>query len=134
MAIGTTIKVAPTIIVGGGRVGRSLQDLGNGDDVWLKEQSPSTAGVCQISAVIFPINADILSLSDSSSERQSPSAVGVRQISAVIFSIDVALAPPLVKYNKVKATPQRLARKTRQTKRKSLNGGADEGDENGFLF
>lgn len=29
-------KVAPAIIVGGGRVGRALQDLGNGDDVLVK--------------------------------------------------------------------------------------------------
>ncbi|KAK4369045.1 hypothetical protein RND71_012837 [Anisodus tanguticus] len=77
---------------------------------------------------------NVLSLSDSSSEQQSPSAAGVRQISAVIFPIDAALAPPPVKYNKVKAAPRRLARKTRRTKGKSLSGGADEGDENGFLF
>ncbi|XP_009766809.1 uncharacterized protein [Nicotiana sylvestris] len=80
--------------------------------------------------------SNVLSLSDSSSEQQiSPSPAGVRQISAVIFPVDV-LAPPPVKYNNVKTAPRRLARKTRRrTRRKSLGGGgADEGDENGFLF
>ncbi|MCD9641572.1 hypothetical protein HAX54_027800 [Datura stramonium] len=76
---------------------------------------------------------NVLSLSDSSSEQQSPSTAGVRQISAMIFPID-ALAPPPVKYNNVKTAPRRLARKTRRIRRKSLGGGADEGDENGFLF
>ncbi|KAK4714513.1 hypothetical protein R3W88_020420 [Solanum pinnatisectum] len=76
---------------------------------------------------------NVFSLSDSSSEQQSPSAAGVRQISAVICPID-ALAPPPVKYNKVKAAPRRLTRKTRRIIRKSLIGGADEGDENGFSF
>lgn len=33
-------KVAPAIIVGGGRVGRALQDLGNGDDVLVKRGEP----------------------------------------------------------------------------------------------
>lgn len=32
--------VAPAIIVGGGRVGRALQDLGNGDDVLVKRGEP----------------------------------------------------------------------------------------------
>ncbi|XP_009757383.1 uncharacterized protein LOC107804369 [Nicotiana tabacum] len=40
MATGTTTKVAPAIIVGGGRVGRALQDLGNGDDVLVKRGEP----------------------------------------------------------------------------------------------
>uniref|UniRef100_K4CGA0 Uncharacterized protein n=1 Tax=Solanum lycopersicum TaxID=4081 RepID=K4CGA0_SOLLC len=68
---------------------------------------------------------NVFSISDSSSEQQSPSTAGVRQISAVICPID-ALAPPPVKYNKVKAAPRRLARKTRRIIRKSLIGGADE--------
>ncbi|CAN4103172.1 unnamed protein product [Withania somnifera] len=78
----------------------------------------------------------VLSLSDSSSEKQSLSsaAAEVRQISAVISPID-ALAPPRVKYNNVKTAPRRLVRKARRIRRKSLaGGGADEGDENGFLF
>lgn len=33
-------KVEPAIIVGGGRVGRALQDLGNGDDVLVKRGEP----------------------------------------------------------------------------------------------
>ncbi|MCD9560550.1 hypothetical protein HAX54_019249, partial [Datura stramonium] len=33
-------KVTPAIIVGGGRVGRALQDLGNGDDVLVKRGEP----------------------------------------------------------------------------------------------
>lgn len=76
---------------------------------------------------------NVFSLSDSSSEQQYPAAAGVRQISAVICPID-ALAPPPVKYNKVKSAPRRLARKTRRITRKKLIGGADEGEENGFLF
>ncbi|XP_059282090.1 uncharacterized protein LOC132035930 [Lycium ferocissimum] len=66
----------------------------------------------------------------SSEHQQSPpsaaaAATGVRQISA-------ALAPPPVKYNKVKSVPRRLTRKTRRTKRKLLS---DEGDdENGVFF
>ncbi|XP_027167464.1 uncharacterized protein LOC113767539 [Coffea eugenioides] len=32
----TTTKVVPAIIVGGGRVGKALQDMGNGDDVLVK--------------------------------------------------------------------------------------------------
>ncbi|KAK4363305.1 hypothetical protein RND71_018546 [Anisodus tanguticus] len=77
---------------------------------------------------------DVLSLSNSSSEQQSPSAAEVRQISAVIFPINVALETPHVKFNKVKAAPRKLTRKTRRTKRKSLSGEVDEGDENEFLF
>lgn len=32
----TATKVIPSIIVGGGRVGKALQDMGNGDDVLIK--------------------------------------------------------------------------------------------------
>lgn len=32
----TATKVIPAIIIGGGRVGRALQDMGNGDDVLIK--------------------------------------------------------------------------------------------------
>ncbi|KAL7191555.1 hypothetical protein ACSBR2_023603 [Camellia fascicularis] len=36
MAAATTTKVVPAVIVGGGRVGRALQEMGNGDDVLVK--------------------------------------------------------------------------------------------------
>ncbi|KAH9614028.1 hypothetical protein KSS87_022100 [Heliosperma pusillum] len=36
MAANPTTKVVPAIIVGGGRVGRALQDMGNGDDLLIK--------------------------------------------------------------------------------------------------
>ncbi|CAL5375484.1 unnamed protein product [Camellia sinensis] len=36
MATTTTTKVVPAVIVGGGRVGRALQEMGNGDDVLVK--------------------------------------------------------------------------------------------------
>ncbi|KAM3302020.1 hypothetical protein P3S67_016522 [Capsicum chacoense] len=71
----------------------------------------------------------VLTLSDVSSDQQSPS----RQISSVVFPID-ALAPPPVKYNKVRSAPRRLARKTRRIVRKSLGSGDEGGDDNGFLF
>lgn len=32
----TATKIVPAIIVGGGRVGKALQDMGNGDDVLIK--------------------------------------------------------------------------------------------------
>ncbi|KAL2926467.1 Glutamate-1-semialdehyde 2 1-aminomutase, partial [Bienertia sinuspersici] len=32
----TKIKVVPAVIVGGGRVGRALQEMGNGDDLLIK--------------------------------------------------------------------------------------------------
>lgn len=36
----TVEKVVPAIIVGGGRVGRALQDMGSGDDVLVKRGEP----------------------------------------------------------------------------------------------
>ncbi|KAG6413250.1 hypothetical protein SASPL_125958 [Salvia splendens] len=36
----TTEKVIPAVIVGGGRVGRALQDMGGGDDVLVKRGEP----------------------------------------------------------------------------------------------
>ncbi|XP_071723456.1 uncharacterized protein [Rutidosis leptorrhynchoides] len=36
----TTTKVAPAVIVGGGRVGRALQDMGNGGDLLVKRGEP----------------------------------------------------------------------------------------------
>ncbi|KAL0425173.1 UNVERIFIED_CONTAM: hypothetical protein Sradi_1052100 [Sesamum radiatum] len=36
----TAEKVAPAIIVGGGRVGKALQDMGSGDDVLVKRGEP----------------------------------------------------------------------------------------------
>lgn len=36
----TTVKVVPAVIVGGGRVGRALQDLGNGEDLLVKRGEP----------------------------------------------------------------------------------------------
>ncbi|KAL5825375.1 hypothetical protein ACOSQ3_021438 [Xanthoceras sorbifolium] len=35
-AMSTTTKVAPAVIVGGGRVGRALQEMGNGQDLLVK--------------------------------------------------------------------------------------------------
>nr|GMD10589.1 uncharacterized protein LOC109165468 [Ipomoea batatas] len=36
----TTTKVLPAVIVGGGRVGKALQDMGNGEDVLVKRGEP----------------------------------------------------------------------------------------------
>ena len=33
-------KVVPAVIVGGGRVGRALQDMGSGDDLLVKRGEP----------------------------------------------------------------------------------------------
>ncbi|KAJ4718684.1 Nuclear protein [Melia azedarach] len=40
MANATTTKVAPAVIVGGGRVGRALQEMGNGQDLLVKRGEP----------------------------------------------------------------------------------------------
>ncbi|XP_031279467.1 uncharacterized protein LOC116137912 isoform X1 [Pistacia vera] len=40
MANTTATKVAPAVIVGGGRVGRALQDMGNGQDLIVKRGEP----------------------------------------------------------------------------------------------
>ncbi|KAM6547525.1 hypothetical protein CsatB_019201 [Cannabis sativa] len=37
-------KVTPAVIVGGGRVGRALQDMGNGDDLLVKRGDPVPLG------------------------------------------------------------------------------------------
>lgn len=39
----TATKVVPAVIVGGGRVGRALQDMGNGGDVLVKRGEPVPA-------------------------------------------------------------------------------------------
>lgn len=36
----TTTKVVPAVIVGGGRVGRALQDMGSGEDLLVKRGEP----------------------------------------------------------------------------------------------
>ncbi|KAL4279683.1 hypothetical protein GQ457_03G042630 [Hibiscus cannabinus] len=36
----TAAKVAPAVIVGGGRVGKALQDMGKGDDLLVKRGEP----------------------------------------------------------------------------------------------
>ncbi|PQQ17480.1 uncharacterized protein Pyn_12438 [Prunus yedoensis var. nudiflora] len=40
MASTTKTKVVPAVIVGGGRVGRALEDMGNGDDLLVKRGDP----------------------------------------------------------------------------------------------
>ncbi|GAB2293121.1 hypothetical protein Dimus_027333 [Dionaea muscipula] len=39
-AAATKVRVAPAIIVGGGRVGKALQDMGNGDDLLVRRGEP----------------------------------------------------------------------------------------------
>ena len=36
----TAAKVAPAVIVGGGRVGRALQEMGSGQDLLVKRGDP----------------------------------------------------------------------------------------------
>lgn len=40
MATAIRTKVVPAVIVGGGRVGRALQDMGNGNDLLVKRGEP----------------------------------------------------------------------------------------------
>ncbi|KAF8401420.1 hypothetical protein HHK36_012359 [Tetracentron sinense] len=67
---------------------------------------------------------------DVSSE--SSSAAGVLSISAGVLPID-AIAPPAVRSNSYRAALRTLSRQKRRTRRRSLTGDFDDGEEDGFF-
>ena len=66
------------------------------------------------------------------SSEQSSSATGTLQISAMILSVD-ALAPPAVRSNSFKTAPRTSLRRKRRTRRRSLTGDSENGDDFWFL-
>lgn len=71
-----------------------------------------------------------LSLFDSSSEQSSSS--GGLQVSAAISPVDVVASPP-VRSNSYKIARRNLIRKKRRTRRRSLTGGSEDGEDVGFF-
>ncbi|RVW40023.1 hypothetical protein VitviT2T_006051 [Vitis vinifera] len=70
-----------------------------------------------------------LSVFDSS---EQSSTAGVLQISAMIFPVD-ALAPPPVRSNSCKTARRTSLRRKRRTRRRSLTGDSENGEDFGFL-